>query len=120
MRERLARIGSWFEERLQLGTLWAATAAHVVPPDARWWYVFGSATLMFFILQIVTGICLALVYVPSADDAYASLVYMNDVQPLGWLLRAIHLWSGNGMILMMLLHMTQVFLHVTTPPVSDR
>lgn len=109
----LTRTADWFEQRLKLKALWAVTGGHLVPPDAKWWYVFGSATLMFFTIQVVTGICLALVYVPSAGQAFASLQYLNEQQPLGWLLRAIHAWSANGMVLMMLLHMLQVFMHGT-------
>ncbi len=41
--------------------------------SASWWYVFGSATLVAFVLQVVTGICLATVYAPSANDAWTSL-----------------------------------------------
>lgn len=100
----------WFEDRLKLKATWAATAGHLVPPDAKWWYVFGSATLMFFLVQAVTGVCLALVYVPAADKAYASLEWLNYDQPLGWMLRSIHVWSANGMVLMLLVHMTRVFL----------
>ena len=102
----ITRTTVWFEQRLKLKAIWDATGGHLVPPDAKWWYVFGSGTLMFFMIQIITGICLAFVYVPSADQAYASLEYLNYEQPLGWLLRAIHAWSANGMVLMMLLHMT--------------
>src|SRR5206468_3976491 len=69
-----------------------------------------SATLTLFLLQIATGICLALVYVPSADKAYDSLLYLNDVAPLGWFLRAVHFWGSNAMVAVMTLHMIKVFL----------
>ena len=76
-----------------------------------WWYVFGSASLTLFLIQILTGIGLALVYVPAADKAYESLLYLNYQQPLGWFLRALHYYAGSGMVVMLLVHMTQVFLH---------
>src|SRR5438874_754749 len=62
-------------------------------------------------IQIVTGILLALVFVPTADRAYDSLLFLNYDQPLGWFLRALHYYAGSGMVVMVLLHMTQVFLH---------
>ena len=62
-------------------------------------------------IQILTGIGLALVYVPAADQAYESLVYLNYQQPLGWFLRSLHYWSGSAMVVMVVVHMTQVFLH---------
>src|SRR5439155_281762 len=70
----------------------------------------GRGTLLCFVLQIVTGICLAFVYVPSADEAYTSLTYLNEQQTLGWFLRAIHYWGSNFMVGIMLVHMAQVFL----------
>ncbi len=49
-------------------------ALHPVPnKTASWWYVFGSAAFVLLMLQIVTGILLALVYVPSAGHAWNSL-----------------------------------------------
>jgi ubiquinol-cytochrome c reductase cytochrome b subunit len=105
------RVAEWFEERLQLKKLLGPSMTHPVPrTSASWWYVFGSATLIIFMLQIVTGICLALVYVPSTADAYASLEYLNYQQTLGWFLRAVHFWGSNFMVAMMSLHMIQVFL----------
>ena len=68
-----ATVINWFEERLKLGETLGPSMTHSVPMSARWWYVFGSMTLTIFMLQIATGICLSLVYVPSADEAYASL-----------------------------------------------
>ena len=104
-------LGRWLEERSGLEAAVKPVLAHRVPrSSASWWYVFGSATLTLFLLQIATGICLALVYIPSADKAYDSLLYLNDVAPLGWFLRALHFWGSNAMVLVMTLHMIQVFL----------
>ena len=74
----LRSIGRWLEDRTGLGAIVAVPMAHRVPRrTASWAYVFGSATLILFVLQIATGICLALVYVPSPDQAYESLEYLN-------------------------------------------
>ena len=101
----------WLEERAGLAGAITPTLDHPVPRStASWWYVFGSATLALFVLQIATGICLALVYVPSAEGAYQSLLYLNYQAPFGWFLRAVHFWGSNAMVAVMTLHMIQVFL----------
>ena len=82
---------------------------HPVPRGLGWFYVFGSARCRCSYCSI-TGMCLAVVYVPSANDAYTSLVYLNTEQPLGWLLRAVHYWSATGMVVMLVLHATRVVL----------
>jgi ubiquinol-cytochrome c reductase cytochrome b subunit len=107
----LRNIALWIDERLHLSKLFESTAGHTVPASAgSWFYVFGSGTLLCFVLQIVTGICLAFVYVPSANEAYTSLEYLNFQQPLGWYLRALHFWGSNFMVSIMIIHMAQVFL----------
>jgi ubiquinol-cytochrome c reductase cytochrome b subunit len=111
MIERLRNIALWIDERVYISKLFAATAGHTVPRSSgSWFYVFGSGTLLCFMIQIVTGICLALVYVPSAGEAYGSLEYLNYQQQLGWFLRAMHNWGSNFMVAIMLLHLVQVFL----------
>jgi len=109
--ERLKSVGAWFDARLQLGKPVREAATHRVPRrSASWAYVFGSASLTLLILQVVTGICLALVYVPAADGAWGSLQHLNQVQTFGWFIRALHGWGSNFMVAMVLLHMCQVFL----------
>jgi ubiquinol-cytochrome c reductase cytochrome b subunit len=76
-----------------------------------WWYIFGSASMTMLAIQIFTGILLALVYVPAADKAYDSLLYLDYNVTLGWFLRALHYYAGSGMVVLVLVHMTQVFLH---------
>ena len=109
---RLIRnLGAWLDRRLQLGTPLKEAAEHRVPrSSASWFYVFGSGALALFVTQIVTGICLALVYVPSAGEAYRSLLVLDAEQPLGWFLRGMHGWGSNFMVALVLVHMVQVFL----------
>ncbi len=107
----LRSLALWLDQRLHLTRLVASTAGHEVPASAHsWFYVFGSGTLLCFVIQIVTGICLAFVYAPTAHDAWTSLIYLNYQQPLGWYLRAMHYWGSNFMVAVMTLHMVQVFL----------
>jgi len=84
---------------------------HPVPRQtASWWYVFGSAALTIFLFQVATGILLALVYVPSAGEAWNSLQTLNHQIALGWFIRALHGWGSNFMLAIVLIHMVQVFL----------
>src|SRR5437879_10036182 len=109
---RLIReVGAWLDERLQLGAPIRETMQHPIPRDtASWFYVFGSAAMTVFGLQFVTGILLALIYVPSASDAWNSLPILNHQVSLGWFIRALHGWGSNFMLAIVLVHMVQVFL----------
>jgi ubiquinol-cytochrome c reductase cytochrome b subunit len=107
----IASIAEWLDARLQLGSSIRETAQHEVPQEtASWFYVFGSAAFVVFMLQIVTGILLALIYVPSAAEAWNSLQTLNQSVPLGWYIRALHGWGSNFMVAIVLIHMVQVFL----------
>jgi ubiquinol-cytochrome c reductase cytochrome b subunit len=110
MRSIVQTVFEWLDLRLGIRSSIWPVVTHPVPRGLGWFYVFGSATLTLFIVQLITGVCLAVVYVPSAADAYTSLEYLNNEQPLGWLLRAVHYWSASGMVVMIALHATRVFL----------
>ncbi len=107
----ISNIAHWFDQRLQLAAPIREAAGHPVPRNtASWWYVFGSAAMTVFCLQIVTGIMLALIYVPSAGEAWSSLQALNHEITLGWFIRALHGWGSNFMVAIVLIHMVQVFL----------
>lgn len=107
----IRQVGEWFDQRLQLGQTIRETMEHPVPRQtASWWYVFGSAALTVFIFQVVTGILLALVYVPSAGEAWNSLQTLNHQIALGWFIRALHGWGSNFMLAIVIIHFVQVFL----------
>ncbi|HXI50493.1 MAG TPA: cytochrome b N-terminal domain-containing protein [Candidatus Saccharimonadales bacterium] len=104
-------LGEWFDFRLKLGKPIREAMEHPVPRNtASWAYVFGSASLTVMILQFITGICLAFVYVPAADGAWNSLQTLNHQQAFGWFIRALHGWGSNFMVALVLIHMVQVFL----------
>jgi ubiquinol-cytochrome c reductase cytochrome b subunit len=111
----LRAMGNWLDARLRFRETLLPMMRHPIPRYAAgpmgWWYVFGSASFTLLLVQILTGIGLAMVYVPAADKAYASLLYLDYHQPLGWFLRALHYYAGSGMVVLVLAHMTQVFLH---------
>jgi len=107
----IKKLGDWFDARLKLATPIRETLEHPVPREtASWAYVFGSAALTVFTLQLVTGILLALLYAPSAGEAWNSLQMLNHHVTLGWFVRALHGWGSNFMVAIVLIHMVQVFL----------
>src|SRR5262245_33037215 len=107
----IGEIGQWFDRRLKLAAPIRAAAEHPIPKSSSsWFYVFGSAALTVFLLQLATGILLALVYVPSAAEAWNSLQALNHDVTLGWFIRALHGWGSNFMVAIVLIHMAQVFL----------
>ncbi len=104
------RLAAWLDDRLGLSGLIGPMISHLVPQDARWWYVFGSATLAAFVLQVVSGVALAFSYVPSAAHAYDALKFISNDATFGHFLRALHYYGASAMVLMVGIHVAQVFL----------
>lgn len=78
---------------------------------ASWAYVFGSAALILFVVQLGTGLVLATFYAPSSTDAWASIAYLEREIPLGAVLRGIHHHAASGMVIIVGLHLLQVVLY---------
>ncbi len=102
-------IATWLDSRLGYSATIKPLIEHPVPPTG-WDYTIGSATLIAFIVQVVTGVALAFTYVPTPDNAYASLVFITDVAVLGNIVRGIHFWGASAMVLLVSAHAAQVFL----------
>ena len=107
----IAKIWNWFDDRSGFSEVVLPMLKHTVPRDARWWYVFGSATLCAFIVQILSGIALAMIYVPGGDVAYESLKYITEEATLGYMVRGMHYYGATAMVTLAVIHMVQVFLH---------
>jgi ubiquinol-cytochrome c reductase cytochrome b subunit len=107
-------IASWLGERFELEDSVLAVLRHPVPRELErpigWWYVFGSATLAVFVLQVVTGVGLAMTYVPAPNSAYESLQFISHDATLGAVVRGMHYFGSGAMVVLVLIHMTQVYL----------
>lgn len=99
---------TWLDSRTQLGPVLQA-ALHVrVPMAARTWY-FGGIALFLFGIQVVTGTLLALYYKPTPEAAYDSVLFITSDVSFGWLIRSVHHWGANLMIVFVALHLLRVF-----------
>jgi quinol-cytochrome oxidoreductase complex cytochrome b subunit len=101
---------NWIDKRLGLTTIYNTVLDRKVP-KVNWWYTFGSASLFLFVLQAVTGIFLAVYYVPSPNDAYNSIQYIMNGVTFGWLIRGIHHWGASLMVLLVFIHMLRTFFY---------
>jgi ubiquinol-cytochrome c reductase cytochrome b subunit len=106
----LKRIGQWTDDRTGAVAAAKPILEHPVPPDTGWWYIFGSATLTAFLLQVGTGIALSTAYITSTADAYNSLQFITNDAFLGNLLRGMHYWGASAMVVLIGIHMARIFV----------
>jgi quinol-cytochrome oxidoreductase complex cytochrome b subunit len=102
------RTWDWLDERYQLTPLMDALL-HVEIPRSVQTYYLGGITLFFFMVQAITGILLAIYYQPTPDTAYNSILFIMNQVNFGWLIRSVHAWSANLMVLFCVLHLLRVF-----------
>lgn len=102
---------NWLSERIEVfDPVFKYLSKKSVPRHrASVWYYFGGLTLFFFVVQILTGLLLLLYYKPTEQEAFASFVYIQKEVAFGWLIRQIHAWSANLMVLMAFIHMFSTF-----------
>jgi quinol---cytochrome c reductase cytochrome b subunit, bacillus type len=100
----------WLEERSGLIGGLRYFLFRNVPRDSSWFHTLGSATLTAFLVQLVTGVILAMYYKPDPDKAYESIRHITDDITLGWLVRGMHRWGASVFIILLFFHMARVFL----------
>ena len=113
-RQKLERAAlyplDWLEERSGLIGGVRYFLFRKVPADTNWFHTLGSATLTAFLVQLVTGVILAMYYQPDPRTAHASIEHITNDITLGWLVRGMHRWGASVFIILMFMHMGRVFL----------
>lgn len=102
------RAWDWLDGRYRMGSLAEALLHVEIPRSARTFYL-GGITLFFFIVQAITGILLAIYYQPTPDAAYDSVLFIMHQVNFGWLIRSIHAWGANLMVVFCVLHLLRIF-----------
>ena len=111
MKENLTKkIYNWFDDRIHFDDIIKFAAKKYVPVNSHSiWYYFGGVTLFLFIIQVFSGILLLLYYKGSEDLAFESIQFIMTKVEFGWLIRSIHSWSANLMVLAAFIHMFSVY-----------
>ncbi len=105
-----AQVWDWIDHRTGAKKMLHHTLQEPIPGGARFAYVFGSALLFILVLQVVTGLCLALYYVPSPVTAHVSVSYIVKEVAAGSFLRSLHSYGSSAMVVVLLLHFLQTLL----------
>ena len=103
---------NWLDDRLPVTKFWNATmTGYMAPKNFNFWYYMGSLALLVLVIQIFSGILLAMHYKPSAEEAFASVEYiMRDVD-WGWLIRYMHTTGASFFFILIYLHMFRSLLY---------
>ena len=101
-------IGGWLRERFGDRPVIEKVRENLARPVPRFvngWYALGTAMLAFLGIQFLTGILLALYYVPTSSGAPESIRVITGQVPLGWLVRSLHHWGASALVILVTLHM---------------
>lgn len=106
-RDRTVR---WLDERVGLDAVVRLGRRKMIPRHRHsLWYYLGGMTLFLFVVQVLSGILLTLYYRPSPDEAFESVRFITGEVSFGWLVRAVHGWAANLIVLVAMVHLASVF-----------
>lgn len=101
---------SWLDHRVGYKDILQETLYEPVPGGAKWRYVWGSTLVFSFVLQMITGVFLWTAYSPSAQTAWESVFYIQHVMWLGDVVRGIHHYAAQAMVVLLAIHLAQVVI----------
>jgi ubiquinol-cytochrome c reductase cytochrome b subunit len=107
------RIEAWLAERYPVAAVrgfFAKQAGKLLPEHTSWWHTLGSLLLFLTINQVVTGLLLMVYYRPAPETSFESVRFITTKANFGWLIRGLHAWGADAMILLLVLHMFRTYV----------
>ncbi len=101
---------SWLDDRTGYREILHEALFERVPGGARWRYVWGSTLVFTFSVQVITGLFLWTAYSSSAQTAWESVYYIQNEMTFGWLVRGLHHFTAQAMVILMAIHLVQVII----------
>jgi ubiquinol-cytochrome c reductase cytochrome b subunit len=102
------QLVDWLDNRTGVRSLVKAALYEPIPGGSRWRYVWGSTLVTAFVTQAITGVFLWMAYSPSTQTAWESVFYIQHEMWGGWLLRGIHHFMAQAMVVLLAIHFLQV------------
>lgn len=100
----------WFDNRTGIRAVLHEALYERIPGGARWRYVWGSTLVFAFSVQVITGLFLWMAYSPSSQTAWESVYYITYEMQFGWLLRGLHHFMAQAMVVLLAIHLMQVII----------
>jgi quinol-cytochrome oxidoreductase complex cytochrome b subunit len=108
---RVAQLWAWLDDRIGFSVLTPLMRKKRVPVHRHSvWYFLGGMVLFLFIVQVITGVLMLFYYQPSTSGAYESVQFLMTQVKFGWLVRSIHVWGANLMIMVLFIHLFSVWI----------
>ncbi len=106
-----ARLLDWLDSRTGYRRLLSHALDEPLPPGTGWAFTSGSAITLLLGVQFITGVVLAMYYVPSPALAYDSVRFLMRDLPMGWMVRGLHVWGASFLVVSVVVHMARVCFH---------
>ncbi|MBF0171185.1 MAG: cytochrome b N-terminal domain-containing protein, partial [Nitrospinae bacterium] len=104
------RLFSWIDDRLGVKEILVDEVFEkIVPAHLTFWACFGGISFFIFLSQVVTGMLLMVYYEATIEQAHASVAAIMNEVPFGWMVRGIHAWGANLMVVTIIIHMVKIF-----------
>lgn len=106
----LGKFFDWLDHRTGYRKLMDAMLLEHIPGGAKWRYVWGSCLAFVFMIQLITGVLLMTAYSPGENTAWGSVYFIQYEMDFGWLIRGLHHFGSQTMVVLLGLHMLQVVI----------
>lgn len=113
LRRSSRSVFDWFDDRTGYRALVQHLLDEPLPHGTGWAFTTGSLLILLMGVQLVTGVALAMYYVPTPLLAYDSVRFITDTVTLGWLLRGLHFWGASFIVVAAGVHLMRVFFYAS-------